>query len=375
MDVVAARITRALPAAVIAAVSLCAVCWAAVSVLPTLAVPANVFVDFRINVWEPGRLLLDGASPLVSPTETGEVGTVYPPFAVVATLPFALAPYGLASLLWLVTLLGCVVGAMYLCGVRDVRCLAVAVASPPVVAGLAYGNFSLVLVLALAGFWVWRDDRYRGGFVLGLAIASKPFLLPLVVWMLFTRRSFGAAVAVVITAFASLAGWAAVAFKRFDEYPSITRRNAAEFLDQGVSLSSLIANVGAPTSLLAGMVALAAAGALVAAWRVREDDLASFTWVLVATLLFSPIVWQHYYALLLVPLALSAPALSRAWLLPYLTIPQLTAAPPGGPKALDAAAGVAFALLTARRCSNSASRRQSAETRSLGSRPASDMPI
>jgi hypothetical protein len=215
----------------------------------------------------------------------------------------------------------------------------------------------------------------RGGTLLGLAIASKLFLFPLVVWMLFTRRSRGAASAVVATALASLVGWAVVAFQRMDEFPGLTRRNAAEFLDQGVSFSSVAANLGASAGLAATLAALAAAGALAAAWRLRNDDLASFTWAVVAALLFSPIVWGHYYALLLVPLALSAPTLSRAWLLPYVTIPTLTAAPPGGAKVLDAATGVVFTLLTARQCGGLRPFPRRDEPESVGSRLVGDLPI
>lgn len=365
------RVTRGLALAVIAGVVVGTVFWAAVgTVAPTLALHENVFVDFRINVWEPGRSLLDGESPLVGETDKGDVGGVYPPIALVATLPFALLPYGVASLLWLAALLGCVLWAMLLCGVRDPRCLALGLVSPPVIAGLAYGNVSLILVLALAGIWVWRDNHWRAGGMLGLVIAAKLFLWPLAFWMLFTRRSRGAGVTAASATLASLLGWAAVGFRGVDDFPGVTRRNAAEFLDQGLSLASVFANLGASTSLALALAAVAAAGAVGVAWRRREDDLAAFTWTVVAALLLSPIVWGHYYALLLVPIALSTPTLSRAWLLPYLTVPQLTAAPPGGAKIFDAATGVAFAILTARHCETRDERRPEARLESRTVSPA-----
>jgi len=51
---------------------------------------------------------------------------------------------------------------------------------------------------------------------------------------------------------------------------------------------------------------------------------------------------------MLVPLAISTPYLSRAWLLPYLTAPQLTSSPSAGGKIIDAVTGVAAMVLTAR---------------------------
>ncbi len=273
-------------------------------------------------------------------------------------------------------------------GLAPVRCarlafVAVALASPPVVAGLAYGNVSLVLVLALAGIWVWRDRPARAGTLLGLVIAGKLFLWPLLLWMLFTRRQRAAGAAVVSTVLVSLIGWAAIAFRRLDEFPGITRRNAAEFVDQGVSLASFAANLGASANVVFALIALAGASALAIAYRRRQDDLACFTWTVVAAFVASPIVWGHYYALMLVPLAVATPELSRAWLLPYITAPQLTASPPGTGKIVDAATGVAFTLLTAVRSGQPFARRKAVRatipdhpgSRQPGSRAPGEVPF
>jgi hypothetical protein len=50
---------------------------------------------------------------------------------------------------------------------------------------------------------------------------------------------------------------------------------------------------------------------------------------------------------MLVPLALTTPTLSRKWLLPYVTAPQLTSSPTPGAKILDAVTGVGFTIATA----------------------------
>jgi hypothetical protein len=71
-------------------------------------------------------------------------------------------------------------------------------------------------------------------------------------------------------------------------------------------------------------------------------------WILVATLFVSPLVWTHYYALMLVPLAISTPGFSRAWFLPFLTAPLLTSASTPRGNVLDAGSGVVFLLVTAR---------------------------
>ena len=335
----------------VAVVSSVSVVWTAFVVIPDISAPDGLFVDFRINVWEAGRAVLDGRSPVAEYTADGRDGSPYPPVAALTTLLFALPPYWLAVLLWASALVGGIVAALLLCGVRDWRCIALALGSPPVIAGIAYGNASLLLVPALAGVWLWRDRPGRVGAVLGIAIAGKLFVWPLLIWLLLTRRSRGAVAAAAWATVASLVGWAAVGFHNVQHFPGMVRRNASEYLDGGDSVASLAANLGGSASVVLA-VAIAAGGlALVVAWHRRADDLACFTWTLTAALLASPLVWTHYYALMLIPLAVATPRLASAWLLPYLLAPQLTSSFAGGARAFDAATGVAFSLLSARHCS------------------------
>ncbi len=67
-------------------------------------------------------------------------------------------------------------------------------------------------------------------------------------------------------------------------------------------------------SLLACVVVLARRG---------EDERTTFSVALVAALALTPIVWIHYFAFLIVPLALAWPRLSWAWALlwPFWLLP------------------------------------------------------
>jgi hypothetical protein len=81
-------------------------------------------------------------------------------------------------------------------------------------------------------------------------------------------------------------------------------------------------NEGA-TVAVAEVVAFAAGTAvLIIAWRAT-GDVVRLTLCLAAALLASPIVWAHYYAILLVPIAIRSPRFSGLWLVPYLTIGAL----------------------------------------------------
>ena len=341
------RARRLLPLATMAVVAGAAVAWSVTTVAPDLTLPDSFFVDFRINLWEPGRQIFEGNSPLREVTAE-ENGGIYPPAAVVATLPLAVLPYKAAATAWVIMLVAAVVGALYLANVRDVRCFALALASPPVIAGIAYGNVSMLVVLALSYIWVSRDRPGRSGVVLGIVVAARLFLWPLLFWLLVTRRVRAAAVAAASTVVSSLIGWAAVAFHGIEEFPALTRANASEFLDQSVSVASIFANLDASPDVVALATVFAGAIALLFAWRRRADDLFAFAWCVAAALFASPVVWGHYYALMLVPLAITTPALSRHWLLPYLTAPQLTSSPTSGGRILDAVTGVGFTIATVR---------------------------
>ena len=48
------------------------------------------------------------------------------------------------------------------------------------------------------------------------------------------------------------------------------------------------------------------------------DERRAFTCAIVACLVLTPIVWQHYLSLLVVPLALARPRFSAIWLLPVV---------------------------------------------------------
>ncbi len=292
--------------------------------------------DFETSIWNPGRAVLDGRSPVREYTAEGhDGGSVYPPAATLATLPFSVLPYRTGLVLWLLTLSAAVVGGLWLCGVRDWRCYLAAAASPPVIAGLLYANVSLLFVLALALIWRWRDRPRLGAPLLGLVIAAKLFLWPLVVWLALTRRWSTFAFSAVFAGLVSVVAWAAVGFEGIVDYPGMIRRHAEAQGQDGLSVAALAAPLGEAASpalgVAAGLVALA-----VAASR-RRDDLGSFAWSVAAALFASPMVWTHYYALLLVPLALATPAWGILWLAPFLTLPQV----------LDAATGVALTIFVA----------------------------
>lgn len=279
--------------------------------------------DFRGTLWEPARALLDGAAIYPEPTrEAVLVGnpTVYPPLVVIAAVPFTLFSAGTASWLWLGVLGAGVLVAMRILGVRDWRCLVLAVTSPVVVHGLYFGNLTVLLIVPLALAWRYRDRAWIAGLAVGAAVAAKLFVWPLVVWLLLTRRFRAAAWSAASAAVLLLGAWAAVGFQGLRDYPSLLRVVQDVYAVRSISLSTAAASLGASVRAAVAVAALAGLLCLIAAaWLSRraDGDRRAFAVVVAACVLASPIVWPNYAALLLVPIAVTWPRLAPAWFFGY----------------------------------------------------------
>ncbi|MGZ4320343.1 MAG: hypothetical protein ACXVRD_13590, partial [Gaiellaceae bacterium] len=102
-------------------------------------------------------------------------------------------------------------------------------------------------------------------------------------------------------------------------YPRLLN-DEASFWDRGYSLSALGTTAGlpgTPSRLAATALALLACAALVTARRRNlVDDREALALAIGIAIVFSPVSWLHYSALLLVAAALLSPRLSAAWVLP-----------------------------------------------------------
>jgi hypothetical protein len=109
--------------------------------------------------------------------------------------------------------------------------------------------------------------------------------------------------------------WAVVGFRGLTEYPDLLRRLSDRQDDRAYTVYALGVDLGIPPSL-AWALWLATATTLLAACVVlarRGDDQRAFVLALAAALAFSPIVWLHYFSLLLVAVAVAQPRLAPIW--------------------------------------------------------------
>jgi hypothetical protein len=284
---------------------------------------AEIGFDFLGTLWEPAKALVEGGPIYPEPTRAAiEIGnpSVYPPPFILLAVPLTLIPAHAAAWLWITLLALAVLGALWVLGVRDWRCYVLAATSPVVMQGLTWGNLTLLLVLPVALAWRYRDKAVVGGLAVGTGIAAKLFLWPLVFWLLFTRRFRAAVVSVVFASVLVLSSWAVVGFQGFADYPDLLQAVQDVYATRSYSVATVAGGLGAPTGVA---VAVCAAIGLIllaiAAWLARrvDGDRRAFALVVAACVLASPIVWANYAALLFVPIAVTWPRFSLAWLFSY----------------------------------------------------------
>jgi len=280
----------------------------------------------------------------------------YPP--VLAWLVAPLQPLGAtaAAVIWTVVSLAAIGLALWWLELRDWRCYALVGVFMFTRSAVNLGTVEALLLLAVAAAWRWRDRLVEPAAAVGLAVVLKLFLWPLAVWLALTRRIRAALLAVIVAVIAAGVSWAAIGFAGVGSYPGVLRRLAN---DESTSSYSVVAlGVRAHMPLLAArIVAVLVALALLAAaaWVARDSrraprdrDVATFTLCLAAAFAASPIVWVHYFLLLLVPLVLVRPRLSLLWLVPLAYQPLgATAWPAGDARKLGLALAATLLILGA----------------------------
>jgi glycosyl transferase family 87 len=279
--------------------------------------------------------VVHGVSPYVF---NGDSTFAYPPVVAWLLTPLLLFSGSAAAILWTLLSIAFVGLALWLLELRDWRCYAFAFVFLFTRSSIHLGTIEPLLLLAVAAAWHWRDRVVAAATAVGGAVVLKLFLWPLAVWLALTRRLRAAGLAVVIAVGLAVIGWAATGFAGIGDYPGILRKLANEESTSSYSVVALGVRAHLPLAAARVVAVVVAVGLLVAAAllardrtrRLRDRDIATLTLALAAALAASPIVWVHYFLLLLVPLALIRPRLSLLWFVPFAFQPLGEAAWPAG---------------------------------------------
>jgi hypothetical protein len=236
---------------------------------------------------------------------------------------FAWLPHVVGDVAFTALSLGAALGALWILGVRDWRLYGLALLWPPVISGWQTANVSLVIAFGVAAVWRLRERPIASGVTLALLVSVKVFVWPLGLWLLATRRYAVLAWTVGATVMVNVFAWAVLGFNQIHAYASLV--GAVTKIEERMAYTpmALAMHLGASVGVarVAGVVlaAVAAAYCLVYGRRNREES--SLLLAVAVSLLATPIVWRHYFALLIVPVAIARPRFSAVWLLPLVLFP------------------------------------------------------
>lgn len=270
-------------------------------------------VDFR-SFYSAASILLDGDSPYP--------GYVYPPLTAFLSLPLALVPLGIAEAIVIVGLAAAVVVTLRTLGVDDWRCYGLAFLWPPVISAIQTGNITILLGLGAALAWRFRARPLVCSVSAGATLAAKFFLWPLVFWLAATRRYFTTALTCIAGAALVFVPWALIGFSGLREYRGIVQRVQGVVEHDSYTAYVVALDAGASAEV-ARAIWLGVGGAILAGLVVlgrRGHERSAFMLAIAAALAFTPIVWLHYFALLLVVVALATPRLGIVWFVPLLMV-------------------------------------------------------
>jgi alpha-1,2-mannosyltransferase len=305
--------------------------------LLTLILAGSVHDHFAFDFhqfWQGGHDVVNGHSPYPNartlPTTGGErldaseIQEVfrfpYPAPAALAMAPFGLLPFTVAAWIFVLCSVAAVFFSLRLLGVVDWRCYGIAFASITTLGALRLGTFTPLLLLGVALAWRYRDNRVVAAGAVGCVIVAKVFLWPLLLWLVLSRRFATAGLALLVAVCVTAGSWAVLGFAGLADYPKLLSSLSAAVQGKGWSTVALALSLGlsawAGKVMAFGLGSAALAGARLA--PLRDRDLGLFTLAIAAAIVFSPIVWLHYFLLLVAPLAIAYPRLAPAWFLPLL---------------------------------------------------------
>jgi hypothetical protein len=294
-----------------------------------LAVAAGTVVLVGFALYSVGYLLSDRVDPVdfhvyrVAAEDIAAGGSpypefAYPPLSALAAVPFTYVSTGVADLAVKALLILGVFAVLAVVGVRDWRCYPLALLWPAVNAAVQTGNITIPLMLGAALVWRFRERPAAAGLALGTSVAAKLYSWPLWLWLAASGRRAAAAWSVAAAAAVTLVTWAVVDLGAMLGYPSRLERLNEDTAGDGYTLDTLARDLGVgdtPARLAMAAVAVALLAAVVLVAR-RGADERGFVLAVAATLACSPILWLHYFALLLVPVAIVRPRLDWIWFVP-----------------------------------------------------------
>jgi hypothetical protein len=301
----------------------------------------SLSADFHNELYPEAELLLDWENPFPGPDHPLEEGKnlIWPPLAALLVAPLTILPPGGAD--WVIALLSLAAALLSLrmVGVRDWRVYGAFALWPAVIGEIRVSHLTAFLCLLIALAWRFRETRGAPGIALGVAVAVKFFLWPVLVWTAAIGKAREALLAAAVAAASLLL---VLPFTGLDDYVRTLLELGRTFDQDSSSVFGFIVQLGAPEAAARVATLVLGLTLIVACWRRASLGLA-----VAAALVLSPIVWLDYYAVAAVPLAIVRPRLTWTWLAPLATWGLLGAGIGSGTATGSARVLIVFAIVFA----------------------------
>lgn len=295
----------------------------------------GIFYRSAVALWQGGSLYPAGQPNFL------------PPGSIVLLSPLAVLPpivayrlFLIGSVVAVVAALAMVVRAVHSGSARATIVVGATMASPGLLVTLAQGQIYTLLALGLSTAWVLdRSGRSVGaGIVLGVVVAVKPILLPVLLWPAIRGHRRGSSAGLATAALITLVGVLVAGPAQTLRYLAVVRTgfphedldNASlataglRLFTQGRQFAPVI---DAP--LLGWAVSAVAVAILLLTLLRARGDLSLWS-IVAASLMTSPIAWRGYLVLLVPGVLILAVRDRTRWLgaiaLALLLLPHQTPA-------------------------------------------------
>ncbi|MEX2546511.1 MAG: glycosyltransferase family 87 protein [Chloroflexota bacterium] len=292
--------------------------------------------DFQAYYDAALRLIATGspyqAETLAGPFSPGPFGLyLYAPPLAMLFVSLTWLGGQLAVLVWLGLRVGILGATCALLPVsRGIRLAAFGIAalSAPFLFDLNLGNVSTIVTFFAVATWRWLD-RPLGSVALAAALTLRPTMAVVAGWWLLRGRWRPVLWVAIAAGLIFLATLPFIGLDQWLEYVTVLRNvSNVTGARSNVDLGSSVLLLGGPTWLASlALFAGYATAALAVLFSLRRDRELSYVVTVMASLLVSPLLWDHYLTNLLLPAAFLA-SRGRAWALalPLLCwLPQLLA--------------------------------------------------
>lgn len=277
--------------------------------------------DFSLAYYPAAFRLLHGGDPyaVTHAQLISGAAFVYPALSAVLIAPLALVSSGLADHLYVLLCIALVPGTLWVTGVRDWRVYGATMLWFPVIIGWQGENISVPLMFLVGLAWRYRERPLVAGLIVAAATSMKPFVWPLALWLIATRRFKAAGAALAWGIALNLLAWWLVGFSQISTYLRLAGQDTTALWRGGYGLLAVAHHLGLGRGVGEALLvfgALALCAAILHQGLVRGRQRHAFVLAVALMLVASPLVWIHYFVLLLVPLAITRPRFGVVWAAP-----------------------------------------------------------